>query len=595
MYLFFSRRLDIIGLMVYHPRKKLFLFLIQTWHDCFLYKDCGTFFRVLFAFLFLKGLCFRSLLYNGLFYLFSPLPCSTEDIYSARTFLSLGLSSSQKHIGVNTMNKQPFIPVLTALLLIFSILPVYALNDPTIGAYPEDKTTDVAYSPETSVSFAPTEPFDGTPETFWLTKGQTQSFEQGVSLTYLGSSANQKIGADTPKGIPSGGFCEQFQITYYTHQEVSGKDVSGKEVMPDVYPEQGRIVPTSVSFAPAPVLTTPQQVEHYIKPTSLTKKTLGQDAYDAAVVDKSTLVALPAPLDAAASEVLMKRIIDLALLVGGEVNTAFTFNDEDVAQALANILHSKGVQMSQNSEGWKSENIQEFIKYNSIDVNQFFLNVREAQKELSLAQIQTYNAVLYMSAYDLSHAEIALSDAQAHYTLYRPLMDKVMAEINRWQPLPVRALPQEGKTPAIPTGKSGNSKVFCLVPGEVGFPIILYEKKDDAVLVGSTSLKMKIETLPAKDMQKTPTKKPADIVRKDAEASCAVDGKTVPVGTRLNVDGVSQYCDPLTHKLFDQKQDAEQAENNYECLSNESRNGQCVNSLGFLERIWKTITGIFGF
>src|SRR3989338_4724161 len=153
--------------------------------------------------------------------------------------------------------------------------------------------------------------------------------------------------------------------------------------------------------------------------------------------------------------------------------------------------------------------------------------------------------------------------------------------------------PIQGSEGAQPTMRS-ETKTFCILPGEVGYPIILYEKKEKGVLVGYTAWKGENPSSYVAMSGETQALRQKDSSKN--EGSCKVEGNgLVPIGTRLNVEGKSQYCDALTKKMMTQKQDAEQAENDYECLSNEARNGQCVNSLSFLQKIWKSITGIFGF
>ena len=153
--------------------------------------------------------------------------------------------------------------------------------------------------------------------------------------------------------------------------------------------------------------------------------------------------------------------------------------------------------------------------------------------------------------------------------------------------------PIQGSEGAPPTMRS-ETKTFCILPGEVGYPIILYEKKEKGVLVGYTAWKGENPSSYVAMSGETQALRQKDSSKN--EGSCKVEGNgLVPIGTRLNVEGKSQYCDALTKKMMTQKQDAEQAENDYECLSNEARNGQCVNSLSFLQKIWKSITGIFGF
>src|SRR3989344_3970486 len=506
------------------------------------------------------------------------------------------------------------------LLLVFATLPSYAVDvaakeggnfEDDDDSYKRERSKtiydgDLYKQPETKESYGAyyiDDPIESPrlpqePVTFWLNKGQQKVFnqEQGFSLTYLGSiSKTSKIGADTPEGIFSEDVCEQFQMAYFSKSR--GKNVASKEVALEEPSGDQVFAPSSTTVEPIalaaqsssgkkPTPVTAQQIKDSVKSTSVIKHILGEDAYDAILVDKSSIAVQPMPVDTTTLEALMKRATDLALIVGGEANTAFTFNDQDVALALANILRGKGVQLSQQWNGnWKSENVQVFIKYNNIDADQFFQNVRAAQKALATAQIQTYNAFLYLEAYNLPAAEQALNDAQqVFHDTYEPLMKQVMTEINRWKSLPLKTSAKQETIPVMPIDASASTKVFCLVPGEVGYPIMLYEKKGDSVLVGYNSWKDQPSYTVPSDSADT---KAVDTKQAKNQGTCVVKGNgVVPVGTRVNVESVSQFCDPLTEKMLSQKADGEVAENNYECLSNEARNGQCVNSLNFLQKIW---------
>lgn len=150
---------------------------------------------------------------------------------------------------------------------------------------------------------------------------------------------------------------------------------------------------------------------------------------------------------------------------------------------------------------------------------------------------------------------------------------------------------------AVPdrTTPKTETKSFCIIAGEIGYPVILYQKREDgAVLVGYNVWKN--DSAPGDDYLFKVNSDSQQKQQPKKDDFCVVEGNgEVPVGTRVNVEGISQYCDPLTKQMLNQKQDGEQAENNYECLSNEARNGQCENSLNFLQKIWKSITSIFGF
>ncbi|GEM_PF-4726351 len=324
-------------------------------------------------------------------------------------------------------------------------------------------------------------------------------------------------------------------------------------------------------------------VEDIIEPTDVTKDILGEQVYKKEVVKESDIDVQPAPIDSTRYDMVSKRVTKLALIIGRQEYMDFSFRNDKVAEELVRILERNGVYVNKKGD-WKSQ-LAAFIKVNNIDVDQFARDLQEAQKQLSLAQIHTYNAFLYLQSNDLDAADREMGLAEKYFAAFQGPMDRVVKEINRWKPLPGQGRSQPIKE---------ESKTFCIIPGEVGYPIILYEKKDNAVLVGYNSWKNEPRSMgvaiDAKntDVEKSKTSKNQGV--------CTVESNgAVPVGTRVNVDGVSQYCDPLTKKMLKQKADGEVAENNYECLSNEARNGVCENSLSFLQKIWKSIVGVFGF
>jgi len=65
----------------------------------------------------------------------------------------------------------------------------------------------------------------------------------------------------------------------------------------------------------------------------------------------------------------------------------------------------------------------------------------------------------------------------------------------------------------------------------------------------------------------------------DCTFGCLVNSeinKCLPIGTRLEYEGVSSYCD-LGKNIKLQKEDGTEANNNYECKSNSARYGVCEN------------------
>ena len=80
------------------------------------------------------------------------------------------------------------------------------------------------------------------------------------------------------------------------------------------------------------------------------------------------------------------------------------------------------------------------------------------------------------------------------------------------------------------------------------------------------------------DAVETKTIKKQRVAEKPA-SSCQINGEKIAAGTRI--DG--QYCDPLTKQLLQQKEDGAASDNNFECQSNESRNGKCTNSYSLLK------------
>ncbi len=92
-------------------------------------------------------------------------------------------------------------------------------------------------------------------------------------------------------------------------------------------------------------------------------------------------------------------------------------------------------------------------------------------------------------------------------------------------------------------------------------------------------------------------------VTEETEASCAgcLEGDVcLPFGTRTLVDELPMYC-AIDGELHEQTTVAASCQNNYECLSNQCSNGQCVDLYGelqktntFLEKISSWFRSVFG-
>ncbi len=147
---------------------------------------------------------------------------------------------------------------------------------------------------------------------------------------------------------------------------------------------------------------------------------------------------------------------------------------------------------------------------------------------------------------------------------------------------------------------------LCLREDDLGFSIFLYEKKGDEVLVAYNLYNHgyggNVLPLPepwdgsgSDGILITDIVKPSDKkVKKSDGQGCRVNGNTMPIGTRFIAtkgnEEVAMYCD-WTKETMEQKADGEKASNGYECLSAEERNGECTNTLNWLQKFFNWIFG----
>ena len=92
-----------------------------------------------------------------------------------------------------------------------------------------------------------------------------------------------------------------------------------------------------------------------------------------------------------------------------------------------------------------------------------------------------------------------------------------------------------------------------------------------------------------------------EVIVEDLECGGCMPGEScLPFGTRLLEESTPVYCD-LEGNLEEQKPLGKSCQNNYECLSNQCSNGQCIDLSGqlketqnILEKIFAWIRGMFG-
>ncbi len=100
-----------------------------------------------------------------------------------------------------------------------------------------------------------------------------------------------------------------------------------------------------------------------------------------------------------------------------------------------------------------------------------------------------------------------------------------------------------------------------------------------------------------------PTKRPIDgpivLPKQEQCDGCNVLGTCMDVGIRAEKNGAPVYCD-LSSELLAQKMEGAICQNNYECLSNQCSNGQCIDiqrelkeTKGILESLFSWLRSIF--
>ena len=421
------------------------------------------------------------------------------------------------------------------LLLVFATLPVYAsTGDDDSFDFEEEAENEFS---ETAAIELSDDIKKFEPRTFWLKKGESKRLESNLYLTYLGSS--QK---------PSQLFCTKEVKTCSDGTSVGRNPKLGCafDACPDEDDESDLVFDENQGICESFELV----YEHPSKGKSKGKSSVKSlQPVDSKVFSTDFIISdvVPVTVEDKAKILISKADVFVAK-IEQDIGHAGDLDESDIR----NIKREKEKLLEELEEG-DMEEIEEHLE-------NLKKKLDKAQKKLSKKDKSGKD--------DDENGE----DDDKRIKDFKPFDQTVEKE-----------------------SVEKKIKDFCLVQGEVGYPIILYEKKDSAVLVGYNVWKddssFDDDAAMTDDSDKPQKKKTTK-----KSGLCTVDGDgEVPIGTRLNVEGISQYCDPLTKKMQNQKVDGAVAENDYECFSNEARNGLCVNSLNFLERIWKAIAGIFGF
>lgn len=442
-------------------------------------------------------------------------------------------------------------------LLVISLAPVQALSMPAEDAATSGK------------------PFDAI--AIQMQQGDTKKIDSNVWLTYVETERqNKKV-------------CERFTLTYTDLPAAPVKKTTPAKVtvtavpLAEIAPKETAVdaVTALIEASKKATVKNPDPLLDIVEPGAVEKDIVGASTVATIVVDADALEAVavvePTKPEQVKIDSLFDRVATLARDIGREEYILFTTNEDKVAEALVKFLHKKGFYLDAGRNGWQAD-VQKFVDYNKINLVTFDRDLRLAQKELVLAQLYTYNALLLLMHGKQDAAEMAYNNAVDHYKKYQAPIDRLNTEMHRWK------LPVEYR------------ETLCVALGET-IPPLTVQQKDDrdrtvtviynplAVPAPAPEPIVSVEAVePTTVDEKTLTK-----TKTPERNTCVVDGEKVPIGTRMN----GQYCD-VTKNMQDQKADGDAAENSYECLSNESRNGICVNSLNILERLWRGFLRLFG-
>ena len=445
-----------------------------------------------------------------------------------------------------------------ALLLVFAAIPAFALTDEESD---RQQTEQIAIEASKGKE----------PLTFWLYPGDQKKLESNMYLTYIGPSQkpNQMACTEELKLCSDG-------KTYVGRDSNNGCAFNACPGEPAVSVEPAILVPNQVILVPG------EPNQGVCEQFSMTFST-------PAVLKPRIVDGLK--IDARYDEDYKK----LEAAFRADFERAVTAGDEEAILKVKKAFEEQSQALSKK-----------YSKTSSDDVVAYGYPEQEDSYEAGYTYPYDFEdfpedkeVTKLKKEFERKYAEAAAEGEEEKIAKlkedYLRKFDKIVtkqydADASR-QPI----ISKPGK-PGMTAPTRSETKTFCILPGEVGYPIMLYEKRNNGVLVGYNAWKGENPSSYAargagvNALQQTKPFKDKD------EDSCQVEGNgAIPVGTRLNVEGKSQYCDALTKKMMVQKQDGEQAENDYECLSNEQNNGQCVNSLNILQKIWKGITGIFGF
>jgi hypothetical protein len=75
---------------------------------------------------------------------------------------------------------------------------------------------------------------------------------------------------------------------------------------------------------------------------------------------------------------------------------------------------------------------------------------------------------------------------------------------------------------------------------------------------------------------------------------CVFDSTCLAYGHRIKINGTPSYCEALGASFMPQKEKEEECQNDYECLTNDCKDGKCVSTYTLLQAIFDFIKSIFG-